>query len=161
MATLIFWPSQQTNQSRLTSVFFIRFWLNLVWELSKLFWIILVIFEYHFRLIRLFSCSCPHQTGSDHHHHPNFMTFFQSARAAFCGTCLKNMVKTVSYQKQSIFYGANSWIFHKKKQRQQQKQRLQHGRPRSSTHDFCRKKLVEIKMHPLVILANCIARLMA
>ena len=44
-----------------------------------------MIFEYNFRLLRLFSCSCPHQTSSDYHYHPNFMTFFQSARAAFCG----------------------------------------------------------------------------
>ena len=33
-------------------------------------------FECHFRLLRLFSCSCPHQIGSNHYHHPNFLTFF-------------------------------------------------------------------------------------
>ena len=64
------------KQIFLTSVFFIWFWLNLIWELSELFWIILVIFECHFGLLRLFSCSCPHLTGSNQHQHPNFMTFF-------------------------------------------------------------------------------------
>ena len=72
------------------------FWLTttntiiILWVLShsepiELFWIISLTFQCHFELLTLFRCSCPYQTCSNHHHHPNFMTFFQSARAAFCG----------------------------------------------------------------------------
>ena len=83
MAAAIFWPTQQTNQSRLIAIFLthfnvFRFWLNLVSCFESFWWFLNVILD----------CSgfCPHQTGSDHHHHPNFMTCFQLARAAFCGT---------------------------------------------------------------------------
>ena len=75
MATDIFWPT--TTKHHHNSIGFKSF--------IELFCIILLTFQYNFKLLTLFCCSYPHPTWSNHHHHPNFLTFFHMARAAFCG----------------------------------------------------------------------------
>ena len=45
----------------------------------------------------LFRCSCPHQTCSNRHHHPNYMPFFQSARAS-----VNHSVSSSVYQKRML-----------------------------------------------------------
>ena len=114
MATVIFWLTRLTKQSRpidwLPLTMIMISWVLSHSEATELFWIILLTFKCHFELLMLFCCSFPHQTCSNYHHHPNFMTVGESL---VCGTidsirCIESefmeLIEIREFKKFGIWY---------------------------------------------------------